>query len=304
MLGLSLIVKNEQENLTKNLLNFCNEFDYVVVIDTGSTDGTKEILQQNWIDYLSYNLDKNDKCSLIKARNFSIASNREDWVLVMDADETLTKEGIQNMKKILETSRQDIDGFFIKFLDYRFWDPFEDYKLCLLRKNRFFEWYVHANPQSFFRKNNLHAEYIHEIVIEHYPTTFSKEKIDLYINQMLFWLEKERNNSRYLWFLWYSFYKNKNLTEAKFFLEQSLNLLSKEYPVETLNAWLVLSVILLKEANYKIARKMVNNTLAFYEKEKNDFEVKINFRLKETLLELKRAIRNKNTQYEVYSFMY
>jgi len=38
MIGLSLIVKNEEKNLSDYFLNFFKEFDSVVVIDTGSTD--------------------------------------------------------------------------------------------------------------------------------------------------------------------------------------------------------------------------------------------------------------------------
>jgi len=49
-------------------------------------------------------------------------------------------------------------------------------------------------------------------------------------------LELEKENARYLWFLGYSFYKNNNFSQAKIYLELSLNLLSKEYPVECINA--------------------------------------------------------------------
>lgn len=302
-LWLSIIIKNEKENIIKNLLNFHNSFFDIIVVDTWSTDWAIELLKENRIKIISYNLDKNDKFSLIKARNYSISLNNADYILVLDADEFISLENINKIKSSIN-KKNNTDWYFIKFLDYRYREPFEDYKLCLFKKNIFFEWYVHANPQSFFRKQNFKAIFLKNIEIHHRTNSFSQEKIERYISQLQYWIKKEKNNTRYLWFLWYSFYKFNKINNAKKYLELSLNTFSDFYPVETINAWMILSYIYHSEENISKSLDTINLTINFYEKVKNDFEVKINFRMEETIYKIKEnLLKNKEINF-LYEFMY
>jgi len=52
-------------------------------------------------------LDKNDKCSLINARNLSISLNKEDWVLVLDADEHIDINAINKIKETLHIHKNN-----------------------------------------------------------------------------------------------------------------------------------------------------------------------------------------------------
>lgn len=87
---LNMIVKNESRVITRCLKSVKNFIDYWVIVDTGSTDGTQEIIKEfmkdkpgelreaAWVDF-AYN------------RNIALdfAKSKADYVLFMDADDLL-----------------------------------------------------------------------------------------------------------------------------------------------------------------------------------------------------------------------
>jgi glycosyltransferase involved in cell wall biosynthesis len=89
-LSLCMIVKNEEKNLPACLDSVKNVVDELVVMDTGSSDRTIEIAQSygakvptfTWTNHFS------------AARNEALAHVTGDWVLVLDADETLEPKAV------------------------------------------------------------------------------------------------------------------------------------------------------------------------------------------------------------------
>lgn len=78
-----IIAKNEEENIERCLKSI-QDFDCeIIVVDTGSTDRTREIAQQ----YATKVLDFAWINDFSAARNFSIANASYDWILVLDCDE-------------------------------------------------------------------------------------------------------------------------------------------------------------------------------------------------------------------------
>jgi glycosyltransferase involved in cell wall biosynthesis len=86
-LSLCMIVKNEEANLARCLASARDAVDEIVILDTGSTDQTPEIAQEFGAK-LHYFEWPND---FSIARNQSLKYVEGDWVLVLDADETLVK---------------------------------------------------------------------------------------------------------------------------------------------------------------------------------------------------------------------
>lgn len=80
-----LIVKNEEKHLERCLKSLVNKVDEIVVVDTGSTDKTKEIAREYTEKVFEYEW-KNDFAA---ARNYSLEKATGDWILVIDADEEL-----------------------------------------------------------------------------------------------------------------------------------------------------------------------------------------------------------------------
>lgn len=102
-LGLCMIVKNEERALARCLESVRNWVGEMVVVDTGSTDGTVGIAESlgarvshfPWCDDFS------------AARNTALDQATSEWVLVLDGDETLTVESPEEFKAALTQSQWD-----------------------------------------------------------------------------------------------------------------------------------------------------------------------------------------------------
>lgn len=96
-LSLCLIVKDEADSLPRCLQTFRPVADQIVVVDTGSTDATREIAADlgaevhhfEWID------------DFAAARNAAIARATCDWILIADADEELPPESADQLRELL-----------------------------------------------------------------------------------------------------------------------------------------------------------------------------------------------------------
>ncbi|MEK4513073.1 glycosyltransferase family 2 protein [Paenibacillus anaericanus] len=82
-ISLCMIVKNEQQNLMRCLESVRSIVSEIIVVDTGSTDKTKEIASLFGAQVIDYTW--NDDFSA--ARNVAIEGALGEWVLVLDADE-------------------------------------------------------------------------------------------------------------------------------------------------------------------------------------------------------------------------
>lgn len=82
-LSLCMIVKNEENCLSKCLSSVKGLVDEYIIVDTGSSDRTKEIASK-YTDTVFDLVWKND---FSYARNAAIKHAKGDWILVLDADE-------------------------------------------------------------------------------------------------------------------------------------------------------------------------------------------------------------------------
>ncbi|MBW2370153.1 MAG: tetratricopeptide repeat protein, partial [Deltaproteobacteria bacterium] len=84
--SLCMIVKNEEEHLAKCLASVKPIVDEMIVVDTGSTDRTKDIAKVFGASVYDFKWS-ND---FSEARNFSISKASGEWIFVMDADEVVS----------------------------------------------------------------------------------------------------------------------------------------------------------------------------------------------------------------------
>lgn len=96
-LSLCMIVKNEATALPKCLSSVKNVVDEMVVLDTGSIDRTPNIAQEFGakVHYFAWCND------FSAARNEALKYVTGDWVLVLDADETLTPTVVPHIKEAI-----------------------------------------------------------------------------------------------------------------------------------------------------------------------------------------------------------
>lgn len=103
-LSVCMIVKDEEELLPRCLESVTRLADEIIIIDTGSTDRTKEIAEEYDAKLFDYTWS-NDFAA---ARNESLRHASGKWILVLDADEYLAKDEYDNWNKFLN-SEQPID---------------------------------------------------------------------------------------------------------------------------------------------------------------------------------------------------
>ncbi len=111
-LSLCMIVKDEEKNLKQCLESVQGLADEIIIVDTGSSDKTKEIAAKftgkiydfQWCDDFS------------AARNFSLKQAAGEWILVLDADEIITEEDHQAIKAAI--SKEGIAAYFVVTRNY------------------------------------------------------------------------------------------------------------------------------------------------------------------------------------------
>ncbi len=97
-LSLCMIVKNEEASLSKCLTSIKGVVDEIIVLDTGSIDRTPEIAKKFGakVYYFEWCND------FSAARNEALKYVAGDWILVLDADETLTPQIVPQLKEAIQ----------------------------------------------------------------------------------------------------------------------------------------------------------------------------------------------------------
>ena len=95
-ISLCMLTKNEEKTLAKAINSVKPVVDEIIVVDTGSTDKTKEIAKK--FTKKIYDFEWND--NFADARNFSISKATKDWILILDADEIIKNEDLPKIKEL------------------------------------------------------------------------------------------------------------------------------------------------------------------------------------------------------------
>ena len=109
---LCMITKDEKQNIERCIQSVNSLVDEVVVADTGSTDGTVELVQRLGGRIYDYPWDG----SFANARNFAMGKAESEWLLLLDADEALDKESIHTVREFVSTTT--LDGAHFRIRNY------------------------------------------------------------------------------------------------------------------------------------------------------------------------------------------
>lgn len=96
--SLCMIVKNEEKVLGRCLDSAKEIADEIIIVDTGSTDRTKEIAAE-YTEKI-YDFEWNDDFSA--ARNESFRKATMDYCMWLDADDVIPEREQQKIKKLKE----------------------------------------------------------------------------------------------------------------------------------------------------------------------------------------------------------
>lgn len=102
LLSAILIIKNEEECLSRCLESLRGVCQEIVVVDTGSTDRSVEIARRAGarVEFFPWNGNEAD------ARNHAVSQARGDWLLMVDADEELSPELNRELQQTLPLLQQ------------------------------------------------------------------------------------------------------------------------------------------------------------------------------------------------------
>ncbi len=143
-----MIVRNESAGLPGTLAAARPWVDEIVVVDTGSTDGTREVARSHGARVVEWAW----RDDFAAARNESLRHATGDWILVLDADEVLTEASGPALRAACEGAPPEVVAFNIKIVCPRQGDG------GLVRVNWF--------PRLFRRLEGVRFEgIIHEQVI-------------------------------------------------------------------------------------------------------------------------------------------
>jgi len=96
-LSVYYITQNEELRLPESLAKVTGWVDEIIVVDSGSTDKTKEIAESSGAQFV-HNHWQGFACQ----KAYAASLCRNDWVLDLDADEVLSDELVANIKTLFE----------------------------------------------------------------------------------------------------------------------------------------------------------------------------------------------------------
>lgn len=137
-ISLCIIVKNEEKNLGNLLESISGVPDEIIIVDTGSTDKTKEIAKKytnNIYDFKWCN-------DFSKARNFSLSKATKEYIMWLDADDIILKKDKEKLIKLKNNLDQSIDYIMLKYalgVDENLVPSLEYYRERIFKNNSLFK---------------------------------------------------------------------------------------------------------------------------------------------------------------------
>lgn len=150
-LDICMIVRDGAHTLPLILPNLISSADRVIVADTGSNDGSKELCRGMGAEVYDF-----EWChDFSAARNFSISKADSDWIMVLDADEYAESQDLEKLRDYLDTCESDVIS--VKICECAF--PGKIASTCWNREKIF----LRSSGIRYCRAVNEQPEYSREI---------------------------------------------------------------------------------------------------------------------------------------------
>jgi glycosyltransferase involved in cell wall biosynthesis len=150
-----MIVKNEEAILARCLDSVADLMDEIIIVDTGSTDRTKEVA----LRYTDKVFDYTWINDFADARNYSFSKASMDYIYAPDADEMLDETNRQRFRDLKQCLLPEIELVQMKYVTVSDFDTVlnakKEYRPKLFKRLRSFTWIdpihetVRLNPVVF-----------------------------------------------------------------------------------------------------------------------------------------------------------
>ena len=170
--SLCMIVKNEERILARCLDSLAGLMDEIIIVDTGSTDATKEIAAR----YTEQIYDFAWTGDFSEARNFAFSKARMEYIYSADADEVLDEENRAAFLRLKETLLPEIEivqMYYANQLSHgTIYNYDKELRPKLFKRKRTFRWQGAIHEQIGITP----VIYDSEIQIRHLPEENHKDR--------------------------------------------------------------------------------------------------------------------------------
>lgn len=181
-ISLCMIVKNEEDTLARCLDTIHDIVDEIIIVDTGSTDTTKEIAKRytnniydfEWVDDFSV------------ARNESFSKATMEYCMWMDADDILLEGDRQKLIQLKQTLPENVDTVIMK---YNMGTKEDGSVICtfcrerLVKRSNQFKWYDPVHEYILFKGTFLNSDVAITHRKMHLPTSRNLDIFEKYIEK-------------------------------------------------------------------------------------------------------------------------
>lgn len=110
-ISLCMIVKDEEKTLARCLKCVSKFADEIIIVDTGSTDKTKEIAKSFNCKLYDFKWEDNFE----KARNYSFSKATKDYIMWLDADDFIDDENIELLNDLKRNLDSSVDSVMMNY---------------------------------------------------------------------------------------------------------------------------------------------------------------------------------------------
>ncbi len=220
------ISKNEEKNIEKFIEN-SKEFSHTVVVDTGSTDNTVQLLRDAGIEVYEHPQTK-EEFDFSVARNQALSYVKTDWAFSLDFNEDtrdLFLDGLDMIENEITTFKH------LRFDDIGEEEPQQSNEVHVrFHRTKNYKWTNAVHEMPVFVSTE---DYPTEVLIE--TSIKITKKINRSVSKELFYFDicereykKDPTNWYYIWFIFNHYFNVGNYQKALEFGQEYLNV-SKAY---------------------------------------------------------------------------
>lgn len=205
-----IITYNEEEHLEKCLSSLIDVADEILVVDSYSTDRTKEICEKFNVRFVEHEFE-----GYIEQKNYALSLASHDYILSLDGDEALSDTLKDSILKVKEDWQKDgyysnrMNNYCGQWIKHSDWYP--DRKLRLFKKGSG-EW-KGINPHDSYTlkkgqsKGFLKGDLLHWIYRDYKEHNQKVERFSTIAAEAYFKLGKKSSLLKIVWRPSWAFFK-------------------------------------------------------------------------------------------------
>ncbi|MEN6348599.1 MAG: glycosyltransferase [Syntrophomonas sp.] len=192
--SLCIIARNEADNIARCIKSVAKLADEIIVVDTGSKDGTQEIAESWGAKVISAEWEDD----FSKARNISLENASGEWILFLDCDEEIHPDSLPELERLVE--QEGAEAYFLQIVNTTEQEMeliVPGLRLFRNRKEYRFTGRIHEQIMPAIIKHSNQNHILHSnVVVIHYGYNDSKANIPAKIHRNMKILQNTPEENR------------------------------------------------------------------------------------------------------------